>query len=193
MCSRFELNTAPDELARRFGFEFMAVPNQSEFRPTDLALVITAEGPRMMGWGLSVDWDSKPIINARAEMLRTKKTFRPFLETRCIVPATAYFEWRKDGAARHKNRIHLEGGTLFAFAGLTNGERFTIITCPPAAAIATIHNRMPVILEQQAEGQWINSETSFEAVSGGLIPYREKTIAAQEDAPPPILQADLFD
>ncbi|MBT7943245.1 MAG: SOS response-associated peptidase, partial [Alphaproteobacteria bacterium] len=128
-----------------------------------------------------------------SETLAQKKTFQPFLETRCIIPATAYFEWRKDGAARRKNRIHLETDTLFAFAGLTDGERFTIITCPPAPAVAAVHNRMPVILEQQAEGQWINPNASFDVVSGGLIPYREKPVLADEDAPPPILQADLFD
>ena len=63
---------------------------------------------RLLGWGLGVDWTAKPLINARAETLAEKRTFRPLLERRCLVPATAYFEWRKDGKARHKNRIRPE-------------------------------------------------------------------------------------
>lgn len=194
MCSRFELKAGPDDLARRFGLKTSPpVPNPLELRPTDLALAITADGPRLLTWGLSVDWDPKPLINARAETLGQKKTFRPFLESRCLIPAGAYFEWRKDGAARHKNRISLAPDSLFAFAGLTDGERFTIITCAPAPSIAGIHNRMPVILERRAEARWINPKMSFEAVSGDLVPYRKTPIEAEEDAPPPVRQGNLFD
>jgi putative SOS response-associated peptidase YedK len=198
MCSRFELKATPDEAARRFGLETPPpLPNPLEFRPTDLALVITAEGPRLLTWGLSVDWDTKPLINARAETLSRKKTFRPFLETRCLIPASAYFEWRKDGAARRKNRISLSPARkevpLFAFAGLSDGARFTIITCAPTPSIAGIHDRMPVILNRRAEARWIDPGIPFEAVSECLVPYTESPIEAEEDAAAPVRQADLFD
>jgi putative SOS response-associated peptidase YedK len=198
MCSRFELTATPDEIARRFGLPVAGnLPNSPELRPTDLALVITATGPHLMNWGLAVDWDTKPLINARAETLDQKKTFRSLLANRCLVPATAYFEWRKDGAAKYKNRIAPADGQpmepLFAFAGLYEGERFTIITCPPTPSIAHIHNRMPVIVDGKAEAQWINSDMSFEAVSGTLIPYKADTLIAKEETPPPGPQPDLFD
>ena len=130
-------------------------------RATDQALIIDrrlGEGPgaRLLGWGLPVEWDAKPLINARAETLAEKKTFQPLLDARCLVPATAYFEWRKASAGKLKNRIAPSDGGLFAFAGLMDGRRFTIITCRPAPEIAHIHGRMPVILDRRAEPKWID-------------------------------------
>ena len=189
MCSRFEMEAGAGDIAQRFS---LAAPpplaNAPERRPTDLALVIAPEGPCLLGWGLSVEWDAKPLINARAETLSRKKTFRPLLESRCLVPVTAYFEWRKDGGARRKNRIGLADGTLFAFAGLTDGERFIIVTCPPSPSIAHIHDRMPVILAADAEAPWLDPGVAFADVSGLLLPYQAVQLKAKEEAPPP----DLF-
>ena len=194
MCSRFEMNARPGELARRFGLKAAPpLPNTPELRPTDQALVIgtwagdedgeDGPAPRILGWGLAVTWDAKPLINARAETLTRKPTFRPLLDTRCLVPATAYFEWRKVGKVKLKNRIALSEGGVFAFAGLTDGERFTIVTCAPQPAIAHIHERMPVILDRRAESPWIDSDVSFAEVSGLLVPYGAEPLKAEEETP----------
>ena len=190
MCSRFEMTAGAGDISRRFS---LAAPpplaKAPELRPTDLGLVIAPQGPCLLGWGLSVEWDAKPLINARAETLSRKKTFRPLLEGRCLVPATAYFEWRKDGAARRKNRIGLADGMLFAFAGLTDGERFTIVTCPPSPSIAHIHDRMPVMLAAGAEARWLDPGVAFAEVSGLLVPYQAGPLKADEETPS---QPDLF-
>jgi len=193
MCSRFELTVHPREMAIRFALpELPVVANRSEFRPTDQALVIRRGGAvTFLAWGFAVDWSKSPLINARAETLTEKKTFLPVLENRCIVPATAYFEWRKDGSRRLKNRISLTSGEPFAMAGLTDGERFTIVTCPPAATIAHIHNRMPVILAPEAESLWQDPTLSFADVSVHLKTFCG-ALAADEDAPPLPAQGDLF-
>ncbi len=194
MCSRFEIDAQQGDLAERFGLAdpppLLGAP---EMRPTDMALIIEdGAKPRLSGWGLAVEWDAKPLINARAETLTKKKTFRPLLENRCLVPATAYFEWRKDGRARRKNRIGTKSKGVFAFAGLTDGDRFTIITCPPAAGIAHIHDRMPVILERRSEPLWIDRGTPFEKVAGLLVPFCAEPLRAEEETPPPASQPDLF-
>lgn len=189
MCSRFELEAGAGDISRRFS---LAAPpplaHAPELRPTDPALVIAPDGPCLLNWGLRAEWDSKPLINARAETLSQKKTFRPLLECRCLVPATAYFEWRKEAAARHKNRIGMADGGLFAFAGLIDGDRFTIVTCPPSASIAHIHDRMPVMLAADAEARWLDPGVAFADVSGLLVPYEGGPIMAKEAKPPP----DLF-
>ncbi len=193
MCSRFEQKAPPADLAKRFGLaDPPPAPNPLELRPTDLALVIAPNGANLLNWGLSVDWDSKPLINARAETLREKKTFRGLLENRCLVPATAYFEWRKDDGAKHKNRIETADQDIFAFAGIIDGDRFTIVTCAPAPPIAHIHSRMPVILERSAEAPWIDPNATFADVSGLLIPYPSAPLKADEETPPPPRQPDLF-
>ena len=193
MCARFEQNAPPGDLEKRFGLDVPPpTPNQLELRPTDLALVIASDATKLLTWGLSVDWDSMPIINARGESLTQKKTFRDLLENRCLVPATAYFEWRRDGSGNHKNRIETAIEDIFALAGIMDGDRFTIITCAPAPPIAHIHNRMPVILARAAEASWIDTAATFAFVSELLIPYKAGPLKAEEETPPPPRQPDLF-
>ncbi len=194
MCSRYEFGETPKELAARFRLTRPPpLPNTDIIRPADQALIVAAGGEtRLMGWGLEVTWESRPLINARTETLAEKRTFRPLLGNRCLVPAVAYFEWRRHGGAKLKNRIAPEGGGLFAFAGLGDGSRFTIVTCGPAESIAHIHDRMPVILGRSAEARWLDPETPFEAMADVLVPYAESPLEADEETPPPQSQPDLF-
>ncbi len=202
MCSRYEFDVHARDLASgdlfdRFGLSSMPFgdsPPGPLIRPTDRAMIIAGgdggrRRARMQEWGLSVSWDSKPLINARAETLEDKPTFRPLLRNRCLVPATAYFEWRREGCRRLKNRIAPEDNGLFAFAGLVDGGRFTIITCAPGPAIAHVHDRMPVILARNGEAAWLDPGLPFVRVKPLLVPF--PAMAADEDAPPD-RQPDLF-
>ncbi len=168
------------------------LPNVPIIRPTDVALIIT-EGNRavLQPWGLNVDWTKQPMINARAETLAEKPTFRGLLEQRCLIPVSAYFEWRKleDGTKR-KNTIFAPDTPVMAMAGLTDGTRFTMITCVPSPTVAHIHNRMPVILDGDARAAWL-SAASFAAIRSVLNPYAG-TLNAKEDVPGPPAQTDLF-
>ena len=194
MCSRYNLSADPRRLAERF--RLSAPPpdlSRPEIRPTDRALVVTPDGGRQgraLGWGLT-SWDGKPLINARAETLTERKTFRPLLERRCLVPATAYFEWRHDGGRRLKNRIAPADGGIVAFAGLRDDDRFVIVTCPAAPAIAAINDRMPVVLAGRAEDLWLDPGTPFDAVAWMLLPYAGG-LNALEETPLPPRQGDLF-
>ena len=196
MCSRFELTATPKQIAQRFGLSSSwNIPNKAEHRPTDPTLAITSQGPKLMSWGLTVNFSTKPLINARCETLKKKKTFRSLLEARCLIPASAYFEWRKDGPAKLKNRIALFDintlDPLFAFAGLHDGDRFAIITCPPSQSISHIHNRMPVVIDNESEDLWINPSNSFEMVSNILVPFETDQLKAEECMPAPNSQSSL--
>jgi putative SOS response-associated peptidase YedK len=196
MCSRYELDEGPRAMVRRFDLP-KPPPTWpvNELRPTNRAPVIVVDdgGRRAVlpSWGLPASWDNKPLINARAETLSERKTFRPLLGNRCLVPATAYFEWRKDGRHKRKNRIAPAAGGLFAFAGLMDGDHFTIITCAPAPDIAHIHNRMPVILARDGEAPWLERERPFEAVAPLLVPFTGTALRADEEHPAK-RQGDLF-
>ena len=197
MCSRFELKATPKEIAKRFNLSmYPSIPNTGEYRPTDKILVITSQGPKIMSWGLKVNWSPKPLFNARFETLRSKKTFSSLVEARCLIPASAYFEWRKDSQNKFKNRITLCNidtfTSMFAFAGLYDGERFTIITCPPAKSISHIHNRMPVIINKEREDLWIKLGGSFEKASNVLAPYQTDKLIAEEYLVINSPQKDLF-
>ncbi|MAF46824.1 MAG: SOS response-associated peptidase [Rhodospirillales bacterium] len=193
MCSRFEINDTFEEVSLRFdianGPDFAPMP---EVRPTNRVPVIAAgRNISLLRWGLEVAWDSKPLINARAETITQKKTFQPLLANRCLVPATAYFEWRRDTGRKIKTRIQLKSGGLFAMAGLTDGDNFTIITCAPAPAITHIHSRMPVIVNPGIESHWLNSKLDFSDVADALKPVADE-ILDWRDAEAPPRQSDLF-
>ena len=193
MCSRYELNARPRDLLQRFGLLGIPdLPEREEIRPTNQALVIGFQGSaQILSWGIPASWDAKPLINARSETLERKKTFRPLLENRCLVPATGYFEWRHEGRARFKNRIAPKDDQPFAFAGLFDNGYFTIITCAPIPEIAHIHGRMPVILENSCEANWIDPAKTFAEVRDALVPFTHGTLEAEEVQPPRV-QGDLF-
>lgn len=198
MCSRYELIARPRDLVERFDLpDPPPLPAEGDLRPTDRALVIAgARRTLVLSWGFPAPWDGKPLINARAETLTRKQIFQPLLENRCLIPATAYFEWRRDGRARRKNRIapastSPDGARPFAFAGLMDGTHFTIITCAPTPGIAHIHNRMPVTLDPAQENRWLDPAQPFQTVRDCLIPYAAGPLDAVE-APPRISQPDLF-
>ena len=168
------------------------LPNMPIIRPTDVALIVTGGNATVLQpWGLNVDWTKQPMINARSETLTEKPTFQGLLKQRCLIPVSAYFEWRKleDGSKR-KNTIMAADKSVMTMAGLTDGTRFTMITCDPSPSIAHIHNRMPVILETDAASHWM-SDASFDGVSSLLTPY-VGSLAFEEDVPEPPAQSDFF-
>jgi len=194
MCARYELDENPHYLLDRFGLTnpYQSV-NMSVIRPTDQALIIGMDGKAVLSrWGFQVDWDKKPLINARSETLAEKPTFSPHLEHRCLVPATSYFEWRNDNGVKRKNSVTPSDQVVFAMAGLVSNEGFTIITCQPAADIAHIHGRMPVILNPENEKGWIDASQDFVSVAQSLTPYSRASLNFTEDAPVSPQQGDLF-
>lgn len=119
MCSRYEIDVEWETIVEQLGLD--GEPGDfhpGEIRPTNTAPVLFSGNLTALRWGIPAPWDGKPLINARSETLEEKATFSPLLEHRCLIPASAYFEWRKDGKARLKNRISLIDGNLMGFAGL---------------------------------------------------------------------------
>ena len=197
MCSRYELRASPQNIIERFGLAplsdaFLERITGLELRPTDPALVIgTDQTPDILPWGLDVAWQKSPVINARAETAAEKPTFKGILNRRVLVPASAYFEWRRDGRDKIKTQIAPQASNLFAMAGLRTDTRFVIMTCAPATPIAHIHNRMPVILDSEGEQAWLNPDLSFADVNAVLKPYTGEFDTAETPRPPP-RQSDLF-
>ncbi len=189
MCGRFittgtwaeyrkYLSILPPEVEQRNGPE----PNYNVAPTSDLDIVMSCDGEsnvEPVQWGLLPHWakdNKRPMINARGETAAEKPSFRTaFQYGRCLVPATGYYEWLViDKAAKKKQPylIHLPGDAPafepFAFAGLTTYNKtldvrtFAIVTLAPTPNIEHIHNRMPVILAQDAIEAWLNPETPKE-------------------------------
>ena len=191
VCARFENKTRPEDLIALFDLTDLPPSNfpDGDIRPTDRAILIATSGATVQPWGIPSPWDAKPLINARSETLAEKQTFQPLLQQRCLIPATAYYEWRKLGSQRLKNRIERCDDAMMVFAGLTDGQHFTIITCTPGLDVASVHDRMPVILGPDVANDWIDSGRSFGDCRELLQPTPPGILRTTEDKPQ---QADLF-
>lgn len=144
-------------------------------------------------WGLIPGWVKDPNtspkpINARAETLEEKPTFRPaFRRKRCIIPASGFYEWKTVGKGKQPFYIHPTKGDCFAFAGLLedwqgpHGELMIstcIVTTEPNALMAGIHNRMPVILPKAAWGVWLDPASQARELRPLLVPAPVEDMAA---------------
>lgn len=150
-------------------------PPRFNIAPSQLAPVVANKpSPQMelFKWGLVPSWAKDPaignrMINARAETLMEKPSFRTALKRRrCLVPADSFYEWKldPDGKTKTPMRMRLLSGEAFAFAGLwehwsaADGSQlltYTIITTEPNELLKEIHNRMPVILTGDAAKAWL--------------------------------------
>ncbi len=123
---------------------------------------------------------SRGLINARLETIQEKPSFKKaLLARRCLVLADSFFEWSHAAYQKNPYRILLASRTPFAFAGIyemyhqPNGPRiptFSIITTPPNAVIAPLHNRMPAILRPEHESLWLDQSAAIPAVLEVLRP-----------------------
>ncbi len=146
---------------------------------------LTAE---KMQWWLIPHWSKDGKINAttfnaKSETVDQSKLFAPYFKSsRCLIPADAFYEWKKI-TAREKQPmcITMKDEKPFMFAGLFSvwknekGEElpsFTIITTEPNKLMSDIHTRMPVILHQKDFDEWLDRENKDTGkLKELLVPY----------------------
>ena len=205
MCGRFTLTWEQKEkLAAELGVNPEEI-NDAEYRPrwniapTDPHWVVRTryEERTIMSakWGLVNVWakDAKRAakqINARAETLHSSNAFREaFEKRRCIVPADGFYEWEGAGPTRRPIWFHREDGGLLYLAGLYESwqpqpeqwqRTFTIVTTEPNTLLAPIHNRMPVVLPEDAVDAWLDpQEQDFEKLKQLLRPVSDDYLVAR--------------
>jgi putative SOS response-associated peptidase YedK len=183
MCGRVRLSSDVSEIKIAFGIASeRPMPNFAPTwngAPTDQLPIVRLDakaGERSLDlsrWGLVPFW-AKDIkvgfanINAKAEGIETRPAFREaFQRRRCIVPVDNFYEWQKTATGKQPYAIGLADHGVMALAGLWENWRspsgewvrsFAIVTCPPNALCAELHNRMPVILAPDAWPVWLGEE-----------------------------------
>jgi putative SOS response-associated peptidase YedK len=207
MCGRYALAINPDQLAIRFDAtptpEALAMPPRYNIAPTQLVPMVTSERKMELArWGLVPSWSKDmaigaQLINARAETLSEKPSFRAaFKSRRCLIPADAFYEWQATGAkTKTPMRIALATGEPFAMAGLweawkPRGEAdapwlvtCAIITTEPNEMMSAIHNRMPVILDREGEAAWLDKATSPLELTALMQPFTAQPMHAYAVSP----------
>ena len=201
MCGRYSLIAYIGELQERFDFDGSELTHAPRYNiaPTQMALAVTNGGRRRgsyMRWGLIPSWAKSAsvgsrMINARAETLAERSSFRTVLQRRrCLVLADGFYEWQGKGSSRRPMRIVMASGEPFAFAGLWDAWRdpkgevvrsCTIITTGANDLLGPIHDRMPVILPRELESLWLDHDIQdYAALAGILTPYTTAEMAAYE-------------
>ena len=191
MCGRFTQERPASELAEIFAAEPLRDDPGAHFNvaPTDEANVVVQREDRRAvtgyRWGLIPHWatDAKVgsrMFNARAETLTTSPAFRDaFRRKRCLVPVDSFYEWKREGTIRQPYRVVRRDGRPLALAGLWAGwhdpatqtvrRTFTIVTTSPNKALADLHDRMPVIVPQDAWDRWLDPTPPDPAELLGLL------------------------
>ncbi len=196
MCGRYTLSSPnPAEVRARFSIaESVDVRQRFNVAPGDDVLAVTTdrEGtPRgeLLRWGLVPSWAKSPdtglkMINARVETVAERPAFRRAFERyRCLIVADGFYEWRRvPSGPKQAFHITRTDHGLFAFAGLWSiwyGEddaklrTCTILTTPANSAIASLHDRMPIILAPDAERAWLDTSSPpgvLDELLAGLAP-----------------------
>jgi putative SOS response-associated peptidase YedK len=184
MCGRMTQQTDPAEIGRIFGAEVREPELQAELgprfnvAPTQPIRVVVqrAEGRfvEMHRWGLVPSYASNPaagarLINARAETVATSPAFRgSFTRRRCLVPAEGFYEWRREGRRRLPFLFYPVDERPLAFAGLWAVWRdphdgawllsCAVVTTRANGLVSALHDRMPVILDDNTARLWLDPE-----------------------------------
>jgi putative SOS response-associated peptidase YedK len=118
--------------------------------------------------------------------------FRDAIQShRCLVVADGFYEWRQEETGRKPVWITRPSREPFAFAGLWAEARradgssvhsCAIVTCAPGEVVAPIHDRMPVILEREAEAEWLQPEAGPDRLRALLVPTDDLTVTEVSDA-----------
>jgi putative SOS response-associated peptidase YedK len=206
MCGRYTL-TDPDPRLLRFRFgltESVEIEQEPQYNvaPTDPVLAVRLnEGgerePGILRWGLIPEHTNpntfdRLLINARAETVADAPAFRDAFEThRCLILADGFYEWRAEETGKNPVWITRPDREPFAFAGLwaeaKRGDGSAlhscgIVTCEPGEVVAPIHDRMPVILDQQAEAGWLDPDAAPAQLLDLLAPTDELEVTEVSDA-----------
>lgn len=144
-------------------------------------------------WGLIPAWakDTRigyKMINARGETVAEKPSFRnAYKKRRCLIPADAFYEWKKEADGKTPYLIRMTSKEPFFFAGLweqwrpdtDNIRSCTIITTDANDTLKPIHHRMPVILKPEDYETWLDPGLDDpEPLENLLVPFPGEKMTA---------------
>jgi putative SOS response-associated peptidase YedK len=147
----------------------------------------------LLRWGLIPSWSKDAKIaykftNARAETVADKPSFRSaFKQRRCLIPASGFYEWKRDAKQKQPFFIRPRDEELFSFAGLWETwhdregeiiESCAVITTEANELMRPIHDRMPVILDPESEAVWLDPHAATEDLRSLLVPFASERMEA---------------
>lgn len=189
------MTVSPDKIRTAFpGLKLSwEPPPRYNVAPSQEVLVALNDGSSEITtarWGLVPSWEKSPDggrkpINARLETLAESRLFAPLLRRRrCAIFGDGFYEWGLEDGKKIPYYFSLKAGEPFAFAGLWDvregSSSCTIVTGPPNALVAPIHDRMPMILLNDDLSSWIRvGELPAGDAIAMLHPYPEELMKSR--------------
>jgi len=195
MCGRFNLTDSPQVISmlKGFGFNISGLrprfyEPQFNIAPTESVLVAALEGDekfvRDMRWWLTPAWAPEittkySMFNAKAETIEQSRAFKnPFQRRRCLIPASGFIEWRKEGKLKQPYYICPPEGFCF-FGGVWERwqkqgkqvESCSIITTAAIPEFETIHARMPALISPKQFDLWLDATADLYDIRPLLKPF----------------------
>lgn len=180
MCGRYVLARPIEEVVEHFGVERVVAGFQPSFNiaPTSFVPVVAVSNDPPLRtltafrWGLVPMWaDSiaigQRLVNARAETIFTANAYKDaFARRRCILPADGFYEWQasEDNKRRIPWYLRRNDSRPLAIAGLFERWRSesgdwlmscTVITTAASGGLDQIHERMPLVIEDEDLECWL--------------------------------------
>ncbi len=195
MCGRYRLSAKERYIRDHLGLEedpdWSPHWNIAPTQPVPIIRQDRKEPKRTFGlvrWGLIPYWAKDASIgfksiNAVSETAADKPAFRDAMrQRRCLIPADGFYEWQKIGPKeKQPYNFGMMDGSVFAFAGLWERwrdpasqvvETCTILTTKPNQLVASVHDRMPVILKPEDYDLWLDpGVTDAARVTDCLKPF----------------------
>ena len=173
MCGRFSLSLSASDVKKLFDIDLCYDAVQSYIKTWNISpgmsspVFFSEESQRttlsMMKWGMPQRvFSSKKqgvSINTRCENFIEKTYYRQFLESRCVIPATGYYEWMKQSGLPIPFYIKHAADKCLFLAGIHDeGSAYSIITTEARSDLKHIHGRMPFILSRDYASLWIKEK-----------------------------------
>lgn len=190
MCGRFENTVSLENLFSALELENISLKNeltQTNIAPTQKIMTVTSRGDKLkllpMNWGIKFSKDTPLIFNSRIETIKEKPYWRKLFDSnRCIVPMSAFYEWKKEGNRKIPYRIFLKKEKLFfvpaVYLQKDNEFYASLITTTPNKFIEKIHHRMPVILRKEDAVDYLQCDSQVNL--NRCIPYEQPEDMAME-------------
>ena len=151
---------------------------RGDVRPTDMAVVLMGMKEvrtEQMQWGFTQQYQEGLLINARAETVLSKPSFRDSMRhCRCVIPAAGFYEWNK---AKEQVSFRMPQSKILYMAGIwqptAKEKQFTILTTSPNDSVSPVHDRMPLVLTSEEIIPWIQSFDAAEKLLTKTPPFME--------------------
>jgi putative SOS response-associated peptidase YedK len=175
MCGRISFSFNRAELLATYAWLQDAPEEEARYNiaPTDPVLAVGPHSAEMVRWG--IDGRKGGLFNLRSETATTRPYYhRLLLGSRVVVPASHFYEWRAAGGRRLPVAISRTDGQPMHLAGVLGRwegrPATTVLTTVPNMDIGALHDRMPVVLNDDDAATWVLEELSLAQVTEFLKP-----------------------